>query len=136
MGLSNADRQARHRAKVKERLASLPSSDCAPADSLLDRLNDAYFEARRLADREAIACIDARGSEWALDGEWPLLRQRILEDSYVERRGEDQWIQAARDQGTKMGEYFALGVYRECLTKVIDAKGPKPEAPKARRRVT
>ena len=139
MGLTNAERQARHRARVKEKLRNATSTAPLSNDTFMDSMRFAFIVAERRGRIDALQSIgdkpllpyDSGWNEWAREA-------LSLFDQNVENLTEEFFIGLIAASAHRMGNRLVMETYREFLAEEVEKQTPQPhqKGKRTRKRVT
>jgi len=136
MSLTNAERQARHRERQKEKLRNAVPAEPL-RNSMLDAMRKAFDDSHRKAVEDAVEGIDRRPL-LAGESDWYRMREHLLACPDGFMNDEKFFIELARASGEKLGNYLVMSIYRDFLAEQVRSRRPEP-APagkKPRKRVT
>lgn len=121
MALTNAERQARHRARVKDALRNAGKSEPLRND-LLQKMNDAFEEAHRSAMLRVVEWSDQRWGVPDEDDPWFGPRNAIIRTPGFRQRTDEEWIRSATELGEKLGDYLALQLLHDAVAEKVSAQ--------------
>ena len=121
MALTNAERQDRHRERVKEALRNAGKSEPLRND-LLQKMNDAFEEAHRDAMLRVVEWNDKRWGVPDEDDPWFGPRNAIIRNPGFRQRTDEDWIRSAAELGEKLGDYLAMQLLHDALAEKVSAQ--------------